>query len=200
MKNWITAIFIILVVALFVEVQQVKYANKKWKESEAKAKAYQSLTEKGNKKAIALKLTMAQLKDSKDSILVELMQTKKSLKIKDKQIGALQAIHSSFSRKDTVTLKDTIFRDSAFALDTIIQDEWYRLELGLHYPSMVTVKPEYKSKKHLIVTTKKETVNPPKKFFLLRWFQKHHTVLHIDVIEKNPYVKEQSSRYIEIIK
>jgi hypothetical protein len=56
------------------------------------------------------------------------------------------------------------------------------------------------SKKHIAVSTRRETVNPPKKFFLLRWFQKRHTVLNVDVIEKNPYVEGQTSKYVEIIK
>ena len=65
---------------------------------------------------------------------------------------------------------------------------------------MVAVKPEFKSEKHIIVSTKKETVNPPKKFFLFRWFQKKMKVLHVDVVEKNPYVDGETSRYVEIIK
>ena len=64
---------------------------------------------------------------------------------------------------------------------------------------MIAVKPEFKSEKHIIVSTKKETVNPPKKFFLLRWFQKKHLVVHVDVVEKNPYVGGETSKYIEIV-
>ena len=65
---------------------------------------------------------------------------------------------------------------------------------------MIIVQPEFKSEKHIVVSTKKETVNPPKKFFLFRWFQKKQTLIHVDVVEKNPYVENQSSRYIEIMK
>ena len=65
---------------------------------------------------------------------------------------------------------------------------------------MIAVKPEFKSEKHIIVSTKKETVNPPKKFFLFRWLQKKHRVLHVDIVEKNPYVENQTSKYVEIIK
>jgi hypothetical protein len=85
-------------------------------------------------------------------------------------------------------------------MDTLIGDEWYTLRLGLKYPSMIAVKPEFKSKKHIVVSSKKETVNPPKKFFLFRWFQKKMTVVHIDVVERNPYVSDETTRYVEIIK
>jgi hypothetical protein len=65
---------------------------------------------------------------------------------------------------------------------------------------MVAVKPYFKSEKHIIVSSKKETVDPPKKFFLFRWFQKKMIVVHIDVVEKNPYVENESSRYVEVIR
>jgi hypothetical protein len=109
-------------------------------------------------------------------------------------------VSSSFTRTDTVTLRDTLFRDPSIAIDTLIGDKWYNVRLGLKYPSMVAVKPYFKSEKHIIVSSKKETVNPPKKFFLFRWFQRKHYVLHIDVVEKNPYVDRESTRYVEIIK
>ena len=65
---------------------------------------------------------------------------------------------------------------------------------------MIAVQPYFKSEKHIIVSSKKETVNPPKKFFLFRWFQKKHLVVHVDVIEKNPYVGSENSKYVEILK
>lgn len=86
------------------------------------------------------------------------------------------------------------------SIDTLLYNEWYSVKVGLKYPSTIIVKPEYKSVKNIAISTKRETVNPPKKFFLLRWFQKKHTVLHIDIIEKNPYVQNQNCRYVEIIK
>ena len=95
---------------------------------------------------------------------------------------------------------DTIFKDVEFALDTVLQDQWYKLQLGLRYPAQIAATPEFKSEKHIVVSSKRETVNPPKKFFLFRWFQKKHTVLNVDVVEKSPYVENQTSRYIEIIK
>ena len=46
----------------------------------------------------------------------------------------------------------------------------------------------------------KQTVNPPKKFFIARWFQKKHNVLQVEVVEKNPYMDDQKSKYVEIVK
>ena len=153
-------------------------------------------------KNTALRLTVDQLKYFSDSVLMALDDTRKELKIKDKNLKALQAISSKFSKKDTIriTQTDTLFREPTLNVDTLIGDKWYSVRLGLKYPSMIAIQPEFKSEKHIIVSSKKETVDPPKKFFLFRWFQRKHTVLHIDVVEKNPYVENESSRYVEILK
>lgn len=176
--------------------------TQRWKIAEANVKAYSEQLGKTNMKSFALQLTVDQLKYFNDSVLMALDETRKNLKVKDKNLKALQAVSSKFSRTDTIriTQVDTLFKEPSLAMDTVLGDSWYTLNLGLKYPSMITVKPEFKSEKHIIVSTKKETVNPPKKFFLLRWFQKKMTVIHIDVVEKNPYVDDESSEYIEIIK
>ena len=180
--------------------QQVKYANEKWETATANMKAYDTQLTAEGEKNMALQLTIDQLGSFKDSVLQELDNTRKQLKIKDKNLKALQAVSSSFTKKDTIQLTDTIFKNRSLALDTLIGDKWYILKLGLKYPSMIAVEPYFKSEKHIIVSSKKETVNPPKKFFFLRWLQRKHLILHIDVVEKNPYVNDEKSEYIEIIK
>ena len=198
--------FIAAIVVLFATIgfmwKQVRDANEKWKVSEGNVKAYASMFDNSKKQNAALLLTVDQLEYFKDSVLQELDATRKELKVKDKDLKALQQVKSSFSRTDTITITqvDTLFKEPSLAIDTVLGDEWYKLNLGLKYPSTIAVKPYFKSEKHIVVSSKKETVNPPKKFFLLRWFQKKHRVLHIDVIEKNPYVSDETSRYVEIIR
>ena len=200
-KYFIAAIVILLATVGFMW-KQVRDANEKWKVSEGNVKAYASMFDNSKKQNAALLLTVDQLEYFKDSVLQELDATRKELKVKDKDLKALQQVKSSFTRTDTITITqvDTLFKEPSLAIDTVLGDEWYKLNLGLKYPSTIAVKPYFKSEKHIVVSSKKETVNPPKKFFLLRWFQKHHTVLHIDVVEKNPYVSDETSRYVEIIR
>ena len=180
--------------------QRSEKAISDWEIAEGNVKAYCRMLSKSDRNNVALHLTIDQLEYFNDSVLQELNATRKELKVKDKNLKALQAVSSSFSRKDTITLRDTLFREPSLNMDTLMGDRWYSLRLGLKYPSMIVVQPEFKSEKHIVVSTKKETVNPPKKFFLFRWFQKKHTLIHVDVVEKNPYVENQSSRYIEIMK
>lgn len=200
MKKYLIIAIIILIGVIGVMRQQVKYANEKWETATANMKAYDTQLTAEGEKNMALQLTIDQLGYFKDSVLQELDNTRKQLKIKDKNLKALQAVSSSFTKKDTIQLTDTIFKNRSLALDTLIGDKWYILKLGLKYPSMIAVEPYFKSEKHIIVSSKKETVNPPKKFFFLRWLQRKHLILHIDVVEKNPYVNDEKSEYIEIIK
>ena len=180
--------------------RHIKALDSKWTVAEGNVKSYSSMISTYEKKNTALQLTVDQLGYFNDSVLNALNETRKELNIKDKNLKALQQLSSSFSKKDTVYLDSIIFKEPTFQMDTIIGDEWYRVELGLKYPSMVAVSPTFKSVKHIAVSTKKETVNPPKKCWLLRLFQKKHKVLTVDVIEKNPHCEDQGSRYIEIMK
>ena len=200
MKKYLILAIVVLVVIIGAMWQQVKYANDKWEVATANMKAYDAQLAAEGEKNIALQLTVDQLGYFKDSVLQELDNTRKELKIKDKNLKALQAVKSGFTKRDTITMRDTLFKEPTLSIDTLIGDKWYNVRLGLKYPSMIAIQPYFKSEKHIVVSSKKETVNPPKKFFLFRWFQKRHTVLKIDVVEKNPYVEGQSSKYIEIIK
>lgn len=202
MNKYLVIALIVLLGALGLSLYSMGDFKGKWERAEANVKAYSLRLSDSEGKNTALQLTCDQLGYLKDSVLTALEETRKQLKIKDKNLKALQAISSKFSKKDTVliTQTDTLFKEPALNMDTLMGDQWYSLKLGLRYPSMIIVEPEFKSEKHVIVSTKKETVNPPKKFFLFRWLQKKMRVIHVDVIEKNPYVKDNNSEYVEIIK
>ena len=200
MKKYLILAIVVLVAIIGAMWQQVKYANEKWEVATANMKAYDAQLAAEGEKNIALQLTVDQLGYFKDSVLQELDNTRKELKIKDKNLRALQAVKSGFTKRDTITMRDTLFKEPTLAIDTLIGDKWYNVRLGLKYPSMIAIQPYFKSEKHIVVSSKKETVNPPKKFFLFRWFQRKHYVVKVNVKEKNPYVEDESSEYVEIIK
>ena len=145
------------------------------------------------------KFTVEQLNYYNDSILQKMNEVRKELKIKDKNIKQLHYLLSVSTKKDTVLFTDTIFRDKSLVLDTIIGDKWYNIRLGLKYPNLIYTEPTFTSEKYIIVNKKKETVNPPKKFFLFRWFQRKHWVMEVHIKEKNPYIKETNNKFVEII-
>jgi len=72
---------------------------------------------------------------------------------------------------DTINLVDTIF-EPRVNIDTILGDQWYTLQLKLKYPNQVIVAPRFTSEKMVFMYLKRETINPPKKTWLGRLFQK----------------------------
>lgn len=186
--------------ALTYSLMRCRNLEKQWETAMGNAKAYSDQCSTLQNSNRAFKLTIEQLESSTDSVFQELNAVRKELKIKDSKLRSMQYVSSTFARADTIVLKDTVFKDSAVKVDTVLSDEWYSVEVKLKYPSMVAVKPEFKSMKNIVVSVKRETVNPPKKFFLWRWFQKKHNVVRVDVVEKNPYVKDENNRYVEIVK
>lgn len=200
MTKYLVGIILVLGIALGISVWQFKAVNSKRETAEANVKAYSSLLSEEKANNRGLQLTVNQLEYFNDSILKKLDDTRNELNIKDKQLKVLHYISSEFSKTDTVEIKDTIFRDPTLAIDTVLSDKWYLLRLGLKYPSTVTTDVSFVSEKHIVVSSKKETVNPPKKWWILRIFQKKHNVIIVDVVEKNPYVENTENRYIEIIR
>ena len=146
------------------------------------------------------KFTVEQLNYYNDSILEKMNEVRKELGIKDKDLKQLQYLLSESQRRDSIVFRDTLFREPILNIDTIIGDKWYQMKLGLRYPSTIITDPKFVSEKYIMVDYRKETINPPKKCWLLRLFQKKHTILEVNVIEKNPYIENKNSKFIEVIK
>ena len=147
----------------------------------------------------AFKFTIEQLNYYNDSILQKMNEVRKELKIKDDNLKQMQYLLSEATKKDTIVFRDTLFKEPTLDIDTLIGDKWYNIRLGLKYPNLIYTEPTFTSEKYIIVNKKKETVNPPKKFFLFRWFQRKHWVMEVHIKEKNPYIKETNNKFVEII-
>lgn len=168
-------------------------------------------TSKNNEKAYILensnlkeefrvfKLTIDQLNYYNDSIIEKMNKVRKELDIKDKEIKSLQYLLSEAQKTDTVVFTDTLFIDPNLNVDTTMGDEWYNLGLKLQYPSTIIVNPTFVSEKYIITNYRKETIEPPKKCWFLRIFQRKHKVVEVEVIEKNPYIDNKQQKFIEIL-
>lgn len=144
--------------------------------------------------------TVDQLEYYNDSLLTKMNDVRKELQIKDRDLKQMQYLLSEAQKKDTVIFRDTLFRDPLIKVDTLLGDRWYQMKLGLRYPSTIITEPKFISEKYIIMDYRKETIEPPKKCFLARWFQKKHKVVEVEVVEKNPYIVNKQQRFIEIVK
>ncbi len=148
----------------------------------------------------AFQFTVEQLEYFNDSLITKINDVRKGLKIKDKNLKQMQYLLSEAQKRDTMVFIDTVFRDSFVKIDTLLGDRWYQMKIGLRYPNTIITEPKFISEKYIIVGYKKETVNPPKKCFLLRWLQRKHKVVEVNIVERNPYIKNEQQRFIEIVK
>lgn len=194
---------IISIIILVSIISFLGYTNKKLSNQYAIAyeniKAYDAELSGLKDDTKVYKLTIEQLNYFNDSITKKMNEVRKELGIKDGKIKQMQYKLSHIEKSDSLTLPDTIFVNS-FKLDTIIGDEWANNHIIMSYPNKIKITPRFKLESFLFVDAKRETIKPPKKFFLFRWFQKRHTVLNITVKENNPYVETDRQKFIEIIK
>lgn len=200
MIKWIAVAFVGLLLALMVSDYRYKKLYAEYSTVSANIKSLDNALNRSKSDCRGLQLTIDQLNASRDSVTRQMIKIKDSLRVKNKNIKSLLYTSSNFSRTDTIVTVDTLFRDSQVSIDSIFGDAWYKMRVQIKYPNFISLSPFFISKKYVVVSSKKETINPPKKFFLFRWFQHKHKVIQINITEMNPYVENDDSKYIEIIK
>ena len=198
-KIGIIALICMLAISTYCLYQSNQELQEELYTSISNEKAFMSENSLLKNENLAFKFTIEQLNYYNDSILEKMNSVRKELGVKDKELKQIQYLLSKASKKDTIVFRDTLFREPTLDIDTIVGDDWYNIELGLKYPSTISITPTFISEKYTIVNIKKETINPPKKCWLARLFQKKHKVVEVDVVEKNPYIENKQQRFIEII-
>ena len=195
----IVAIIVGLGTTVVVMNNRIDKLNTEVAEATTNIKAYELENSALKDNTIEFQYTIEQLNHSKDSLNQKINKLRKDLKIKDKDIQKLQYMLSENQKKDSIVfVHDTLFREN-IKVDTTLNDNWSKLHLQLEYPN--TVLAEYSFKNESLVTTyiKRETVNPPHKCAFIRWFQKKHKVIHVEINEQNPYCEIKEQRFINII-
>ena len=199
----IAAIIIGLGTTTAIMNNRINELNQEVAEAVINIKAYELENSALKDDTIEFQYTIEQLNYSKDSLNQKINKLRKELKIKDKDIKNLQYKLSENQKKDSIVfIHDTLFRESV-KIDTVIRDDWSKLNLKLEYPNVVVA--EYSFKNESLVTTylKKETVDPSHKCALIRLFQrlfpKKHNVIHVIVREQNPYCEIKEQRFIIMV-
>lgn len=195
---WRILSYAILILTIVLMWQKINNLNIALGNAVNNTKAYAAENSWLKKNNRAFKLSIEQLEYYGDSLMLEMKKVANENKIKDNKIKALQYQLEHFSKKDTIVIRDTIFREPGFVLDTCIVDKWNRSCLHLSYPGTIALSNEYNNEKYITLSSHKEPVKP-RKWFLPRWFTRKHTVIEVIIIDQNPYVTTPKQRYIEII-
>lgn len=148
----------------------------------------------------ALLINTELLNDSNDSLIKELNNIRKNIKIKDKEIESLHKINSVGTKIDSIIIRDTLFKDKSIKIDTTLKDKWGSTHLKLEYPHSIKVESTIISDLSVFTYNRKETIKKPKKTKLGRLFQKKRKLLEVEVVENNPNIIIKQSKYIKIVK
>ena len=199
----VALVLIGLSTTIYIQNNTIKNINEDYKTASLNLKAYVDLNSKLQEDSIersrVFQLTVDQFSQYSDSLLVEMNKYRKKLKVKDKEIQSLQYIASN-TRVDTfIKLKDTVLIQGT-KIDTTLEDKWFSIDVKLRYPDTLRVSPSFKNELFAAIHTTRETVEPPKKFFIARWFQKKQTIIVADIEDKNPYTEFTQQRFIQITK
>lgn len=149
-------------------------------------------------KSIQFSYTISELNHNNDSLVKEMVALKKDLKVKDKQLASLAYLQSIANIKDTVRLTDTIFVKNT-KVDTMVNNKWYTVGLHLEYPHIVGLNIKVPSEKYIVSSYKKVLLNPSD-CKVRNWFKKKSKIVEVEVVEKNPYIKNGEQKFIEVIK
>lgn len=191
-------ILVILGLTIFFMGQKIHNLNIALDNSVNNEKAYAAENSGLKESNRVFKLSIEQMEYYNDSLMLEMKKVANDNGIKDRKIKALQYQLEHFAKRDTIIVRDTIFKEPGFVLDTCIIDEWNKSCIYLAYPGTIALNNEYNNAKYVTLNSYKEPVKP-RKWFLPRWFTRKHTVVEVLIVDKNPYVTTPQQRYIEII-
>lgn len=194
-KIFIYGFTILLIWLMGVEIRQLRTDLSN---ATTNIKAYAAENDELKKSHITFQVERKSLELYNDSLTRKMREIANENKIKDKKINALQYQLEHFFKKDTIFIRDTIFKEPDFVLDTCIIDQWNKSCLHLAYPGVIAISNEYNNEKYITLHSHKEPIKP-RKWFLPRWFTRKHTIVEVLIVDKNPYVTTPKQRYIEII-
>ena len=202
MKKYIHIILIIICAALFgytaYVYDQYNILKDKYSTSMSNEKALLLNRDSLINNVRALTLTIDELEIANDSVIKDLNKARKDLKIKDKELKQLYNTKVEIKTTDTLILRDTIFKNESIKLDTLMGDKWHQVKLHLEYPNIIAHQATYTSDLNVAVYTNKEPIDPPKKCFISRWFQKKHKITRVEVVDNNPYSELKNQTFILI--
>ena len=183
------------------------------KSAEDKLEGYENnwiaLSNENNKNAKSSKLyefKLSQLKYINDSLMNAMDSVRKSLNIKDKNTKGLGYVKSTILIHDTVLVNRIRDGDNSISIDTTINKKWYQIQLDYRgskcneCKDTLIVSPKVTSEKYVVISTQKEYVDTPKKFWIQRIFQKKDEVIDVKVVETNPYIYSNENRFVKVIK
>ena len=187
-------IITLLTVTIFVQSHQLNNKNKEIDRLTNNIQAYEQLATSSEQNNRVLQLTINELNNSKDSLIQQVNEVKKELKVKDKNLTQAQVINTII--KDTITkviTKDRDF-DTELKLNPLTTIKVTRTD------SILTAKIDIQNQQILFVEEKKVYKNKYKNGWVRFWhfdFKKIR-IRQYQIENSNPLIKVTDTRIIEV--
>ena len=201
-----TLVVVAILALIIIGVRRCKSAEDKLEGYETNWIALSNENNKNAKSSKLYEFKLSQLKYINDSLTNAMDSVRKSLNIKDKNLKGLGYIKSTVRIHDTVLVNRIRDGDKTLSIDTVINKKWYQIEIDYkgskcsECKDTLIVSPKVTSEKYVVISTQKEYVDTPKKFWIQRIFQKKDEVIDVKVVETNPYIYSNEDRFVKVIK
>ena len=198
----VIALSILLCISIYID--RCRIAQNK--SNEANLKAYIALNDTLSATNRMFEFKASQLNYINDSLVNQMNTIRKNIGVKDKNLKGLGYIKSTVRIHDTVFVNRIRDGDKPLSIDTVINKKWYQIEIDYkggrcnECKDTLVVSPKISSEKYVVISTSKEYVDAPKKWWLQRIFQKKEEVVDVKVVETNPYIYSDHERFIKVIK
>ena len=198
----VVALSILLCISIYIDRCRITQN----KSNEANLKAYIALNDTLRSTNRMFEFKASQLNYLNDSLVNQMNTIRKNMGVKDKNLKGLGYIKSTVRIHDTVLVNRIRDGDKTLSIDTVINKKWYQIEIDYkgskcsECKDTLIVSPKVSSEKYVVISTSKEYVDAPKKWWLQRIFQKKEEVVDVKVVETNPYIYSDHERFIKVIK
>ena len=198
----VIALSVLLCISIYID--RCRIAQNK--SNEANLKAYIALNDTLKSTNRMFEFKASQLNYINDSLVNQMNTIRKNIGVKDKNLKGLGYIKSTVRIHDTVLVNRIRDGDKTLSIDTVINKKWYQIEIDYkgsrcsECKDTLIVSPKISSEKYVVISTSKEYVDAPKKWWLQRIFQKKEEVVDVKVVETNPYIYSDHERFIKVIK
>lgn len=187
----------LLIATIFVQHNQLQKKDTEINRITSNVRTYQDIVSNNQNNNRTLQLTIEELNHSNDSLLLQLKQTQKELKIKDKNLTDASVINTEI--KDSVK---TVIKEKLIDFNEELKLNDLTTIIVSRKDSILTAKIDIKNQQIIFVEDKKEY----KRFYknwLLRFFHfdfKKVRIKNYQIVNSNPLIKVTDTRIIELLK
>lgn len=203
--NWFTKYYKIvavgfvslLIATIFVQNHKLQKVNKEIERVTNNLRSYEESASDLTKRNRVLQLTIDELNTSQDSLIQQINETKKKLKIKDKNLTNVSVINTEI--KDSVK---TVIKHKLVDFKEELKLNELTTIMVSRKDSILTAKIDIKNQQILFIEEKKEYKNKYKNW-LTRFFHfdfKKINTRQYQILNSNPLIKVTDTRIVEISK